>query len=70
MYQIEWDVKIESELKASHEVRAGAFVQEKYVIALKYHDVTVLHVPKSLSKITYFYRKPGGDLLVKIIGER
>ena len=51
MYQIEWDVKIESELKASHDVRAGAFVQEKYVIALKYHDVTVLHVPKSLSKI-------------------
>ena len=41
----------------------------KYAMALKYNDVTVRHVPKSLSKITYFYRKPKEDLVVKIIGE-
>ena len=33
MYQIEWDVKIESELKASHETRPGARVQDKYLMA-------------------------------------
>ena len=33
MYQIEWDVKIESELKASHETRPGARAQDKYLMA-------------------------------------
>ena len=45
MYQIEWDMKIESELNASHEARSGALV-------------TVRHVSKSLSKITYFIGNP------------
>ena len=54
MYQIERDVKIESELKASHETRPAALVRGKYVIVLKYNDVIVAHVSKSLSKITYF----------------
>ena len=39
-------------------------------MALKYNHVTVAHVPKFLSKLTYFYLKHGGDLLVNIIGER
>ena len=54
----------------SHKTRPSALVQDKYAMALKYSDVTVGHVPKYLSKITYIYRKHGGDLLVKIIGER
>ena len=32
--------------------------------------VTVGHVPKFLSKITYFYIKNGGKLLVRITGKR
>ena len=37
---------------------------------MKDKDVTVEHVPKFLSKITYFYLKHGGDILVKIIGKK
>ena len=36
-------------------------------IALKHKDVTVGHLPKLLSKITHFYLKHDGDLLVKIM---
>ena len=45
-------------------------MQYKYAIALKQKDVIVGHIPKSLSKITYFYLKHDGDLLVEIIGKR
>ena len=48
----------------------GALVQDKYAIALEKKNVIVGHIPKFLSKITYFYLKHGGDLLVKIIGKR
>ena len=48
----------------------GALVQDKYAIALEQKNVIVGHIPKFLSKITYFYLKHGGDLLVKIIGKR
>ena len=58
MYQTEWDAKIESELNANHETRLGALVQEKYAIALKYNDVTVEHVPKSLSKMKFLSKTP------------
>ena len=54
-------------MKACHETRPGALVGDKYPRALKHKDVTVRRVPKFLSKITYFYLKHGGDLLVKII---
>ena len=48
----------------------GALVQDKYAIALKQKDVIVGHIPKFLCKITYFYLKHGGDLLVEITGKR
>ena len=57
-------------MKACHETRPGAPVEGKYAMALKHKDVTVGHVPKFLSNITYFYLKHGGDLLVKIIGKK
>ena len=41
-----------------------------YAMALKYGDVTVGHVPKFLSKITYFYMKSGGEVSVRITGKR
>lgn len=59
MGELKWE-------KASHRVRPGALVQDQYVMALKYNDVTVGRVPKFLSKITYFYVKHGEDL-VKMI---
>ena len=57
-------------MTAQYETRPGALVQDKYAIALKQKDVIVGHIPKFLSKITYFYLKHGGDLLVEIIGKR
>ena len=55
VYQVDWDAKIGSELKAIYETRPGALVQDKYAMALRFNDVTVGHVPKILSEITYFY---------------
>ena len=72
VYQSKWETKVNSELKACHETRPGALVEDKYAMALKHKDVTVGHVTKVLSKIThfYFYLKHGEDLLVKIIGKK
>ena len=58
MYLIERDVKIESELKASHETRSGSLVRDKYVIVLNYNGVVVTHVSKSISKTTHFIGNP------------
>ena len=57
-------------MTAQYETRPGALVQDKYAIALTQKDVIDGHIPKFLSKITYFYLKHGGDLLVEIIGKR
>ena len=57
-------------MTAQYETRPGALVQDKYAIALKQKNVIVGHIPKFLSKITYFHLKHGGDLLVEIIGKR
>ena len=39
-------------------------------MAPKHKDVTVGHVPKFPLKITDFYLRCGGDLLVKMIGKK
>ena len=70
VYQKEWEAEIGSKLTAQYETRPGALVQYKYAIALKQKDAIDGHIPKFLSKITYFYLKHGGDLLVEIIGKR
>ena len=70
VYQKKWEAEIGSKLTAQYETRPGALVQDKYAIALKQKDVIVGHIPKFLSKITYFYLKHGGYLLVEIIGKR
>ena len=59
LYQIQWDMKIESELKGSHEIGASKLIQDKYVMALKYNDLTILPIPKPLSKISCFIGNPG-----------
>ena len=42
----------------------------KYTMDLKFHNVSVGHVPKFLSKICYFSQKHGGMIIVRITGER
>ena len=39
-------------------------------MALKFNDTTVGHESKFLSKITCFFLKLGGDLVVKVTGQR
>ena len=70
VYESNWDAKTGSKLKPCHEKRPSALVEDKYAMALKFNDTTVGHVPKFLSKITYFFLKLGGDLVVKITGQR
>ena len=63
VYQKEWEAEIGSKLTAQYETWTGA-------LALKQKEVIVGHILKFLSKITYFYLKHGGDLLVEINGKR
>ena len=70
VYESNWDAKTGSKLKPCHEKRPSALVEDKYAMVLKFNDTTAGHVPKFLSKITYFFLKLGGDLVVKITGQR
>ena len=70
VYESNSDAKTRSKLKSCHEKRPRALVEDKYAMALKFNDTTIGHVPKFLSKITYFFLKLGGDLVVKITGQR
>ena len=69
VYESNWDAKTGSKLKPCHEKRPNALLENKYAMTLKFNDTTVGHVPKFLSKITYFFLKLGGDLVVKIKGQ-
>ena len=70
VYESNLDAKAESKLKPCHEKRPSVLVEDKYAMALKFNVTTVDHVPKLLSKITYFFLKLRGDLVVKITGQR
>lgn len=41
VYQSKWEAKVDSELITCQKIRAGAFVEDIYVMALKHRDVTV-----------------------------
>ena len=64
------DIKIGNTLKASPETRVAALVEDKYAMAIKSEDKTIGHIPKDLSKITYFFLKKDGKFNVKITGPR
>jgi len=64
------DTKIGNTLKVSHETRVAALVEDKYAMAVKSDDKTIGHIPKDLSKITYFFLKKDGKFNVKITGPR
>ena len=66
VYESNWDAKT----RTCHEKRPSALVEDKYAMTSKLKDTTVGHVPKFLSKITYFFLKLGGNLVVKITGQR
>ena len=52
------------------EARHGAFVEDKYSIAVINNGKTVGHVPKFLTKLTFFFLKNGGKLHITVTGPR
>ena len=47
-----------------------ALVEDKYTIAVKHDEQTVGHVPKFLSKLTFFFLKHGGKVIIKVNGPK
>ena len=66
----QWTAEIGSILTSKPEKRLGALVEDKYAIAIISNSQTVGHVPKFLSKLTFFFLKHGATLTVKLTGER
>lgn len=65
-----WTANIGSILTVKQEIRPGALVEDQYAIAICSDGQTIGHVPKFLSKLTYFFIKSGGELSVRVTGER
>ena len=61
-YQSKWGPKVDTELKACHETRPSALVEDKYAMTLKHKDVTVGHVPKFHNNISI--NKPGNTFKI------
>ena len=66
----QWIAEIGSILTSKSEKRQGAFVEGKDAIAIISNNQTVGHVPKFLSKLTFFFLKQEATLTVKVTGER
>ena len=66
----QWTAEIGSILTSEPEKRPSALVEDRYAIAIISNNQTVGHVPKFLSKLTFFFLKHGGTLTVKVTGER
>ena len=66
----QWTAEIGSILTSEPEKSPGALVEDRYAIAIISNNQTVGHVPKFLSKLTFFFLKHGGTLTVKVMGER
>lgn len=70
IYQTEWKAEIGAQLNTIPDKRPGALVEDKYAIAVRKEEKTVGHVPKFLSKLTFYFMKNGGNLFIKVIGPR
>ena len=66
----QWTAEIGSILTSEPEKRPDALAEDKYAIAIISNNQTVGHVPKFLSKLTFFFLKHGATLIVKVTGER
>ena len=66
----QWTAEVGTILTSKPGKRPGALVEDRYAIAIISNNQTVGHVPKFLSKLTFFFLKHGGTLKVKVTGER
>ena len=70
IYQSQWNAEIGARLTTAPETRPGALVEDKYAIAVINNGKTVGHVPCFLTKLTFFFLKNGGKLLITVTGPR
>ena len=59
IYQTQSNAEIETRLTTISKTRPGAPVEDKYTIAVTSNGKTVGHVPKFLTKRTFFFLKNG-----------
>ena len=70
IYQTPWNAEVGATLITASEARPGALVEDKYTIAVINNRKTVGHVPKFLTKLTFFFLKNGGKLHIIVAGPR
>ena len=69
-YQDQWNAEVGAKLNTAPATRPAALVEDKYAIAVKHDEQTVGHVPKFLSKLTFFFFKHGGKVVIKVNGPK
>ena len=68
-FQSFWEAPVGSVLIAKHEDDPQSLIHDKFAIALVSNDsLTVSHIPKFMSKLTYFSLKHGENIKSEIIG--
>ena len=70
IYQTQWNAEIGARLTTALETRPGALLDDKYAIAVINNEKTVRHVPKFLTKLTFFFLKNDGKLHITVTGAR
>ena len=70
IYQTQWNAEIGTRLTTAPETRPGALAEDKYAIAVINNGKTFGHVPKFLTKLTFFFLKNGGKLHITATGPR
>ena len=69
IFQSFWVAPVGSVLIAKHEDDPQSLIHDKFAIALVSNDsLTVSHIPKFMSKLTYFSLKHGENIKSEIIG--
>ena len=70
-YQAQWNAEVGAKLNTAPDTRPASLVEDKYAIAVKHDEQTVGHVPKFLSKLTFFFfLKHGGKVIIKVNGPK
>ena len=69
-YQSQWNAEVGAELGAVPDTRTAALVKDKYAIAVNNGEQTVGHIPMFLSKLTFFFFRYDGKVLIKVSGPR
>ena len=63
-------MEVGAELGAVPDTRTTALVKDKYAIAVKNGEQTGGHIPMFLSKLTFFFLRYDGKVLIKVNGPR